>query len=38
MLKNIVLNVEFSAEDAMRSDPAFLAKIIYEVIAAGATL
>lgn len=30
-------NVEFSAEDAARSDPAFLARIFESVIAAGAT-
>lgn len=30
-------DVEFSAEDALRSDPVFLARIFGEVIAAGAT-
>ncbi|NDV13595.1 2-isopropylmalate synthase [Crenobacter caeni] len=30
-------DVEFSAEDALRSEPAFLARIFGEVIAAGAT-
>lgn len=29
-------NVEFSAEDAVRSDPAYLAKVVQAVIAAGA--
>eukprot|EP00512_Aurantiochytrium_limacinum_P003489 CAMPEP_0171498040 /NCGR_PEP_ID=MMETSP0958-20121227/7620_1 /TAXON_ID=87120 /ORGANISM="Aurantiochytrium limacinum, Strain ATCCMYA-1381" /LENGTH=597 /DNA_ID=CAMNT_0012032377 /DNA_START=101 /DNA_END=1894 /DNA_ORIENTATION=+ len=30
-------DVEFSTEDAMRSDPAFLVQVLKEVIAAGAT-
>lgn len=35
--KKYLSDVEFSAEDAMRSDPAFLAKVIEAVINAGAT-
>lgn len=31
-------SIEFSAEDAMRSDPEFLAKIVEAVISAGATV
>lgn len=31
-------NVEFSAEDATRSDPAYLAQVVRKVIAAGATV
>ncbi|MEA4924678.1 MAG: 2-isopropylmalate synthase [Syntrophomonadaceae bacterium] len=36
--KQYVSDVEFYAEDAFRSDPAYLVKIITEVIAAGATV
>lgn len=36
--KNYCSNVEFSAEDATRSDPAFLAKVISAAIASGATV
>lgn len=35
--KNYCGDIEFSAEDATRSDPAFLARIFSEVIKAGAT-
>ncbi len=35
--KKYLSDVEFSAEDAMRSDPAFLAKVIEAAITAGAT-
>lgn len=35
--KKYVSDVEFSAEDAMRSDPEFLAKVVETTIAAGAT-
>ena len=35
--KSLCEDVEFSAEDATRSDWAFLAKVVEEVIAAGAT-
>ncbi len=34
---SLTKNVEFSAEDASRSDPAFLAKVVETVINAGAT-
>lgn len=34
---SLCADVEFSAEDATRSDPAFLAKVVAAVIAAGAT-
>ena len=37
MAKKYVSDVEFSAEDATRSDPDFLAKIVDAVIKAGAT-
>ena len=36
--KKYVSDVEFYAEDAFRSDPAFLVKVIEEVIHAGATV
>lgn len=36
--KKLCSNVEFSAEDAMRSDPQFLAKVVRGVINAGATV
>lgn len=36
--KKYVSDVEFYAEDAFRSDPAFLARVIENVIAAGATV
>lgn len=36
--KKYVSDVEFYAEDAFRSDPLFLARVIEEVIAAGATV
>ncbi len=36
--KKYVSNIEFSAEDATRSDPAFLAKAVRSAIAAGATV
>ncbi len=36
--KQYVSNIEFSAEDATRSDPAFLAKAVRNAIAAGATV
>lgn len=36
--KSLVSNVEFSAEDAMRSEPKFLAKAIYTAIKAGANV
>ncbi|MDD2421213.1 MAG: 2-isopropylmalate synthase [Heliobacteriaceae bacterium] len=36
--KKYVNDVEFYAEDAFRSDPAFLVKILEKVIAAGATV
>ncbi len=35
--KKLCSDVEFSAEDAMRSDPGFLAKVVSAVIRAGAT-
>lgn len=35
--KNYCSDVEFSAEDATRSDREFLAKVVYEAIKAGAT-
>ncbi len=35
--KKFVSDVEFSAEDAMRSDPAFLARVVEAAIRAGAT-
>lgn len=35
--KTLCADVEFSAEDAMRSDPAFLKQIVQAVISAGAT-
>ncbi len=35
--KNYCGDIEFSAEDATRSEPAFLARIFHEVIQAGAT-
>lgn len=35
--KNYCSNIEFSAEDATRSDPAFLAKVVDTAIRAGAT-
>ncbi|MDR3296333.1 MAG: 2-isopropylmalate synthase [Clostridiales Family XIII bacterium] len=35
--KKYCANVEFSAEDATRSDPGFLAKVIESAVAAGAT-
>ena len=35
--KKLCSNIEFSAEDAFRSDPAFLYQVIEAVIAAGAT-
>jgi 2-isopropylmalate synthase len=35
--KKYLSNVEFSAEDAMRSDPEFLARVVETAIAAGAT-
>ena len=38
LAKNYVDDVEFSAEDASRSDPAFLCRVFEEVIAAGATV
>ncbi|HPF56787.1 MAG TPA: 2-isopropylmalate synthase, partial [Clostridiales bacterium] len=36
--KNYCADVEFSAEDAMRSEPAFLAKVVSAVVKAGATV
>ncbi len=36
--KKYVSDVEFYAEDAFRSDPKFLAKVLEQVIAAGATV
>ena len=36
--KKYCSNVEFSAEDAMRSQPEFLAKIVFAAIKAGATV
>lgn len=36
--KRFLSDVEFSAEDAMRSDPAFLARVFEAVIAAGASV
>ncbi len=38
LAKNYVDDVEFSAEDASRSDPVFLCRVFEEVIAAGATV
>lgn len=35
--KSLCSDIEFSAEDATRSDPEFLAKVVYEAINAGAT-
>jgi 2-isopropylmalate synthase len=35
--KKLLSNIEFSAEDATRSDPIFLARVIDKVIEAGAT-
>lgn len=35
--KKFCSNIEFSAEDAFRSDPAFLYQVLEQVIAAGAT-
>lgn len=37
LAKGFCSDIEFSAEDAMRSDPEFLAKIVGEAIRAGAT-
>lgn len=36
--KRYLNDVEFSAEDAMRSNPEFLAKVVFEAIEAGATV
>ncbi|MDO4581390.1 MAG: 2-isopropylmalate synthase [Bacillota bacterium] len=36
--KSYCSSVQFSAEDASRSDPAFLCRILYKAVAAGATV
>ena len=38
LAKSLAPNVEFSAEDASRSDPEYLAKVVQAVIDAGATV